>query len=35
VLLTIAEVARVRDEGVRTIAEATARNAINAFPGLS
>lgn len=34
VLLTIAEVARVRDEGARTIAEATARNAINAFPGL-
>jgi TatD DNase family protein len=35
VLLTIAEVARVRDEDVRTVAEATARNANDAFPGLS
>src|SRR5688572_17633268 len=35
VVLTIAEVARVRDEDARTIAEATARNATDAFPGLS
>jgi len=32
---TVAEVARVRDEDVRTVAEATARNAMTAFPGLS
>jgi TatD DNase family protein len=32
---TVAEVARVRDEDVRTIAEATSRNADAAFPGLS
>ena len=35
VLWTIAEVARVRDEEARTIAAATARNATDAFPGLS
>jgi len=35
VLLAIAEVARVRDEEVRTVAEATALNANTAFPGLS
>ena len=35
VLLTIAEVARVRDEDVRSVAEATSRNAHHAFPGLS
>src|SRR5688500_14112595 len=34
VLWTIAEVARVRDEEARTIAESTARNATDAFPGL-
>jgi TatD DNase family protein len=34
VIHTIAEIARVRDEPVQTIAEATARNAIAAFPGL-
>ena len=32
---TVAEVARVRDEDVQTIAEATSRNADAAFPGLS
>jgi TatD DNase family protein len=32
---TVAEVARVRDEDVRTVAEATSRNADAAFPGLS
>jgi TatD DNase family protein len=35
VVLTIAEVARVRDEDVRTVAEATSRNANRAFPGIS
>ena len=35
VLLTIAEVARVRDEDDRIVAEATARNAEAAFPGIS
>ena len=32
---TVAEVARVRDEDVRTVAEATSHNADAAFPGLS
>jgi TatD DNase family protein len=35
VLHAIAEVARVRDEGVQTMAEATSRNARTAFPDLS
>ena len=35
VMFTIAEVARVRDEDVRNVAEATARNAEAAFPGIS
>ncbi len=33
VLFTISEVARVRDEDMRTVAEATSRNANDAFPG--
>ena len=35
VVHAIAEVARVREEDVRTVAEATSRNADAAFPGLS
>ena len=35
VLLTIAEVARVRDEDEGTVTEATARNAEAAFPGIT
>ena len=35
VLLTIAEVARVRDEDVEAVAEATTRNANAAFPGIT
>jgi TatD DNase family protein len=35
VLFTIAEVARVRDEDMRTVAEAISRNANDAFPGIS
>jgi TatD DNase family protein len=35
VMLTIAEVARVRDEDVDAVAEATTRNANAAFPGIS
>jgi TatD DNase family protein len=35
VLFTIAEVARVREEDMRTVAEATSRNANDAFPGIS
>ena len=35
VLLTIAEVARVRDEDLDVVAEATSRNADAAFPGIS
>jgi TatD DNase family protein len=35
VMLTIAEVARVRHEDDRSVAEATARNAEAAFPGIS
>jgi TatD DNase family protein len=35
VVFTIEEVARVRDEDVRTVAEATSRNATDAFPGIS
>ena len=34
VIDTVAEVARVRDEPIDVVAEATARNAIAAFPGL-
>jgi TatD DNase family protein len=34
VLFAIAEVARVRDEDMRVVAKATARNASDAFPGL-
>ena len=35
IVYTIAEVARVRDEDVRAVAEATSRNANDAFPGIS
>jgi TatD DNase family protein len=35
VMDAIAEVARVLDVDVRTVAEATSRNAKTAFPGLS
>jgi TatD DNase family protein len=35
VAFSVAEVARVRDEDVRTVADATARNAREAFPGIS
>ena len=35
VAYTVAEVARVRDDDVRTVAEATTRNALAAFPGLA
>ena len=35
VVWAVAEVARVRDEDVGTVAEATARNANDAFPGIS
>jgi len=35
VVHAIAEVARVRDEDVRAVTEATSRNAIAAFPGLA
>jgi TatD DNase family protein len=35
VVHTLAEVARVRDEDVRAVTEATSRNAEAAFPGLS
>jgi TatD DNase family protein len=35
VVLTIAEVARVRDEEMKTIAEAVSRNASDAFPGIT
>ncbi len=35
VVHTIAEVARIRDEDVRSVSEATSRNADAAFPGLS
>jgi hypothetical protein len=33
-MLTIAEIARVRDDDVEKIVTATAENARNAFPGL-
>jgi TatD DNase family protein len=35
IVYIVGEVARVRDEDVRTVAEATSRNADAAFPGLS
>jgi TatD DNase family protein len=35
VAYTIAEVARVRDDDVQTVADATARNAKTAFPGIA
>jgi TatD DNase family protein len=35
VVYTIAEIARVRDEEIRVVADAVSRNAIDAFPGIS
>ena len=35
VVYTIAEIARVRDEDTRVVAEAVSRNAIDAFPGIA
>lgn len=35
VVYTVAEIARVRDEEIRVVADAVSRNAIDAFPGIA
>jgi hypothetical protein len=34
-MFAIAEIARVRDEEIRVVADAVSRNAIDAFPGIA